>query len=74
MLPNIIIDRIEFTLQKDNNTQEVFILSQVDYNFSTSYALEDNSQKRTDVYLSGSNNSLPNKLFLEWLANTPSDW
>ncbi|MEH6656334.1 hypothetical protein [Leeuwenhoekiella marinoflava] len=74
MVPNTVIDRIEFILNKDENTQNKYILQSFDYSISTAYDINNESDKRIDVYASGCNNNEPDELFLEWIANHPSDW
>ncbi|MCL6218918.1 hypothetical protein [Zunongwangia pacifica] len=74
MVPNTVIDRIEFILNKDETTQQNYTLQQFDYSIASAYDIHNESEKRMDVYASGCNNNEPDQLFLEWIANHPGDW
>ncbi|WP_417886663.1 hypothetical protein [Zunongwangia sp.] len=74
MLPNKEIDRIELLLNKDKNTQNKYTLKQFDYNIYTAYDLNNESERRIDVNISGCNTDEPDNIFLQWIANYPSDW
>ena len=74
MSPNTVIDRIELLLNKDEHTQQQYLLQQFDYSISTAYTIDDESEKRIDVHASGCNQEEPDELFLEWIANHPATW
>ena len=74
MSPNTVIDRIELLLNKDEHTQQQYLLQQFDYSISTAYTIDDESEKRIDVHASGCNQEEPDELFLEWIANHPGTW
>ena len=74
MQQNNVIDRIEFVLNEDKNTNQKFELSQFDYNFSSGYSSNDSSDRQIEVYISGSINATITELFLKWISNQPGDW
>ncbi|UII28325.1 hypothetical protein LVD15_07820 [Fulvivirga maritima] len=74
MSENNVIERIELTLHKDQNTQKTYVLRQCDISFSMGYAMDEESNPLIDAHMSGSTNAMPDNLFLNWVANSAGEW
>ncbi|AXO79648.1 hypothetical protein DZC78_04355 [Olleya aquimaris] len=66
--------KIELVLKKDSTTEQVFALSQCDYNFSPSYYQEEDNKPPIAFNLSGGVKSITDPILLDWLCDQEGEW
>lgn len=66
--------KIELVLKKDSTTEQVFALSQCDYNFSPPYYQDEDEKQPITFNLSGGVKSITDPLLLAWLCDQEGEW